>query len=138
MPSGCRVLNCFWVTLSKAFLVAVPKAELTPLTAVITASLIGPAGMGVYFDAAAVVAVDAAAVVPVVVLAFVEELHAAMVSIPAAARATLPMAARCVLITSLSLIGSHGVVGPTGRSTPGQTPTGQTATAETATGQAAF
>src|ERR1700738_5642746 len=101
MPSGCSWLNSFWVTLSKAFWVAVPKAELTPLTAVIAASLIGPAGMAAYFEAAAVV-LDPAAVGPVVFEVFADELHAATVSIPAAARATLAMAVRCVLITSLS------------------------------------
>src|SRR5205809_4657591 len=54
MPVGCRALNFGPVTVSNAFLVAVPKAALAPLTAVMTPSLMGPSGMAGYFDAACV------------------------------------------------------------------------------------
>src|SRR5438128_6857038 len=55
MPSGWAALNVLMATFSNELLVSVPKAAVAPDRGVETASLMGPAGMGGYFEAAAVV-----------------------------------------------------------------------------------
>src|SRR3954447_12077083 len=79
MPSGCAALNVLRVTSLNALAVAVPNAAVAPLIGADTASLmVAPAGMGGYFDAAAVVPV-----LPAPDVAFLDEL-------PQAARTIRP------------------------------------------------
>src|SRR5438105_13721334 len=77
IPSGWAALNVFVVTFSKAVLVVVPKAAVAPVSGVETPSLIGPAGIGGYFDVPAV-----GPVVPPPVLFFGVVPQAALTSRP--------------------------------------------------------
>src|SRR6202011_6406825 len=63
IPSGCRALNAFRVTLLNDWEVVWPKAACAPVGGVEIPNLIGPAGIGGYFDAAVVADPDVAAVV---------------------------------------------------------------------------
>src|SRR4051812_41202125 len=93
MPSGWAALNVLVVTFSKAALVAVPNAAVAPVSGVDTPNLIGPAGMGGYFEAA---------VVPVLPVApFFDELpHAAITMTPAAPSARQDRYRGCFCIST--------------------------------------